>query len=519
MRMTFPAHGRKTVLRTRVAHGFTLIEVMVAALLLLIAMAGIVPLFMSGLSQASSIRLKSVATNVAREKMEMVRQLDYREIYTEAMRTTDPTLGTRTLESLFGTAETVRGSAFTISYAVASKAYQDGTLKEVTVNVGWAAPPKVSAASMTTLIHQQFLGPRGSRLDVTPTSPDPLDTPFDLIANTTKARYYIAQADWSLIFYDVSQATPAPRNVYMRLALFDDNGQSLPIGPSGSNYEIGTSYVRYSRDTGGAINAVWFEYDFNAAAFPDGYWETQAVAFNEYGEPGNTWRFRVRIEKEAPAAPTSFSATPQGDNHTMVLAWTSGPERDRDHYVLQRRKWDIGTGTWLAWVTVDSAIDPRVTSYNDIGNIGSGQDPWGNGSTQNRYEYSLWAVDICDPGLVGASVQTEAYIPPLTTTTTDGSSTTTTVGGTTTTTVASTTTTVLYGVQIQNSSNTSYSVVVKNSSGTTVYSGTAKKSKTLQITGLHSGSYQITATASGKPTLNQSFSLPAQAGATVLTIL
>jgi len=517
MRMTFPALGKKTVRKTRVARGFTLIEVMVAALLLLIAMAGIVPLFMSGLSQASTIRLKSVATNVAREKMEMVRQLDYREIYTEAMRAADHTLGTRTLESLFGTSETVRGSAFTISYAVASKAYQDGTLKEVTVDVGWAAPPKVSAASMTTLIHQQFLGPRGSRLDLTPTSSDPLNTPFELIANTTKARYYIAQADWSLIFYDLSQATPAPRNVYMRLALFDDNGQSLPIGPSGNGYQIDTSYVRYSRDTGGAINAVWFEYDFDAAAFPDGYWETQAVAYNEYGEPGNTWRFRVRIEKEAPTAPTSFSATPQGDNHTVVLAWASGPERDRDHYVLERRKWDVGTGAWLSWVTVASGLDPNVTTYTDVGNVGAGQDPWGNGSTQNCYQYSLWAVDICNPGLVGASVQTEAYIPPSTTTT-SGSSTTTTVVSTTTTTVGGPTTTVLYWVQIQNNSNTSYNVVVKDGSGTTVYSGTAKKSKVLPITGLHSGSYQITATASGKPTLNQSFSLPAQAGATVLTI-
>jgi len=262
---------------------------------------------------------------------------------------------------------------------------------------------------------------------------------------------------------------------------------------------------------------VWFEYDFDAAAFPDGYWETQAVAYNEYGEPGNTWRFRVRIEKEAPAAPTSFSATPQGDNHTVVLAWASGPERDRDHYVLERRKWDVGTGAWLSWVTVASGLDPNVTTYTDVGNVGAGQDPWGNGSTQNCYQYSLWAVDICNPGLVGASVQTEAYIPPSTTTT-SGSSTTTTVVSTTTTTVGGPTTTVLYWVQIQNNSNTSYNVVVKDGSGTTVYSGTARKSKVLRITGLHSGSYQITATASGKPTLNQSFSLPAQAGATVLTI-
>ncbi len=64
----------------------TLIEVMVAAVILLIAMAGIVPLFVTGLTQASTIRMRSIATNVARQKMELVRQLDYREIYTEQMK-------------------------------------------------------------------------------------------------------------------------------------------------------------------------------------------------------------------------------------------------------------------------------------------------------------------------------------------------------------------------------------------------------------------------------------------------
>ena len=60
--------------------GFTLIEIMVAALLLLVVMAGIVPFFLSGLSHASAARHKSVATNIAREKLEQIRQLDYREI-------------------------------------------------------------------------------------------------------------------------------------------------------------------------------------------------------------------------------------------------------------------------------------------------------------------------------------------------------------------------------------------------------------------------------------------------------
>ena len=169
--------------------GFTLVEIMVAVLLLVFAMAGIVPFFLGGLSQASTVRYKSIATNVARERMEEIRQLDYREIASP-----------ESLTTRFGSTATQRGLTFTVSYAVAESAYEAGTLKKVTVNVGWTAPPKLSAASITTMIHQQFLGPRGSYLELIPTSADPLGTPFPVIAGTTKARYHLAQADWSLVF-------------------------------------------------------------------------------------------------------------------------------------------------------------------------------------------------------------------------------------------------------------------------------------------------------------------------------
>ncbi len=60
--------------------GFTLIEIMVGLTVLLIAMAGLVPLFIAGLNQSSSVRYKSTAANIAQEKIEEIRQLDYREI-------------------------------------------------------------------------------------------------------------------------------------------------------------------------------------------------------------------------------------------------------------------------------------------------------------------------------------------------------------------------------------------------------------------------------------------------------
>lgn len=490
--------------------GMTLIEIMVAGLILLVAMAGIVPFFLTGLSQASTLRMKSVANNIAREKMEEIRQLDYREIYTESNRVSDPALGTRTLESLFGTSTVARDSAFDISYVVNVSPYDEGYLKEVTVNVSWQAPPEASPAMITTLVHQQFLGPRGSRLTIEPAYSDPLGTPFPLLSNSTPTtvRYYIAEADWNLV-YDGLDGTPVAKDVYMRLALYDANGQVITLGDPAKDYKIIKDKLHYSVDAGGQVDAVWFATTFNASAIPDGYWELRAVAYNLYDEPGNIWRFMVRIEKEAPDAPGDFLATAQDDNQTVILTWAGAAERDRTRYVVERRLWD--GAKWLPWVTVIDDLNPNLSTYTDVGDVPSASDPWGDATHKNYYEYSLYAVDKGSPGLTGASTEVTVLLPPPVTT----SSTATTVAPPTTATTAPAPS----DVSIQNLSSVTYSITIKNDSGIVIYTGAVNKNKTVTITGLVAGSYQIIATASGLPTITQSFTVPQQAGQIVLTIL
>jgi hypothetical protein len=277
------------------------------------------------------------------------------------------------------------------------------------------------------------------------------------------------------------------------------------------------------------VDDIWFEYNFDAGTIPDGYWEMRAVAYNEYDQPGNVWRLRVRIENGPPAPPSPFIATPQADDQTVVLSWTGGLERDRAFYVLQRRTWDSVNGLWpAAWTNIASQLDPKASTYTDSGSVSSQVDPWGATSSPNSYQYRLWSVDICDPGNAGIAAQAEIAVPGETTTTTAPSDSTTTSASTTTTSAPSTTTTTggsttttlaIYSVKIQNTVNKTYSILIKNSSGTTVYSGSVGKNATLTVPNLTPGNYQITASAPGRTTLNTSFSLPAQANQTVLTIL
>lgn len=501
-----PSRRRKGRVRklAKGERGFTLVEIIVAAMLLLFAMAGIVPFFLAGLSQASSVRHKSIATNIARERMEQIRQLDYREI------TEDSAEGV-TLTERFGTTTVERDIPFDISYAVEGATYEEGLVKKVTVNVTWDDPPAVSAAAITTLIHQQYLGPRGALLEVTPTSPDPLGSPFPVIASTTKVRYHVAQADWELVYDNLDQAGMTPRDVYMRLMFYDQDGQSISVGDPDNDYRIDNSYLRYSTDADGKVNDVWFEYNFDAWSIPDGYWELRAVAYNQWDQPGNVWRLIVRIEKGAPEAPALFAATPQADNQTVLLTWMGGPELDRAYYVLERYVWL--EGAWSGWTPVAGDIDPKASSYTDSGTIGV-EDPWGTSETPNRYLYRLWAVDKCSPGKVGGASQVETEIPSPTTTTTLVTSTTSTSStSTTSTTLASS-----YSVMIRNASGSHYSVTVKNMAGATVFSGNIKKGDTATLTNLASGYHMITATSPGESPITGAFSLPEQNEQIVFTI-
>lgn len=485
----------------KAAAGFTLIEIMVAALLLLVMAAGFVPLFLTGLSQATSVRHKSIATNIAREKMEQVRKLDYREIQEDLEHPTDPD----NLSMRFGSSATVRGIPFTISYDVGEVAHPGDPLT-VTISVSWVAPPEPTPAVITTLIHQQYVGPRGGRLLFTPAYDDPLGTPFKWLKdNPTIARYYVAEADWSLVYSDFGQAGESPKDVYMRLFFVDDTGAVIPIGPSDDDFKIDTTYLHHGADPDNpSEEAVYFQYTFDAGEsgpLPDGYWDAKAVIYNEYDEPGNVYKLRIRIENGAPGQPTVTVAA-QPDNQSFVVTWVPGDERDRDHFSLQWRK-QAEDSSWPDWSTLFSSLPSTQYTYVHVGSVDASVDPYGTDLAPHTYEYQVVAFDITgQESPPGAGL---GQIPPSGTTTTTLIATTTTVPGSTTS------TTVLAAATIRNTTKHQWEVVIKNSSGAVVASQAVKNTETWVTNPLPADHYSITATYKGDVRTG-SFNLPDDAG-------
>jgi Tfp pilus assembly protein PilV len=367
--------------------GFTLIELLVGALLLLIVMAGFLPFFLQGLSQTSAARFKSMATNIAREKVEQIRQLDYREI------TADPAQP-RNLYELFGSSVLVpeRNMTYLIDYSVVENAMPGQAVKSVEVTVTWDAPPRPSPAVVKTLIAQQYLGPRGGWLEVSNTSQDdvaPGGTPFPLLCTSgldTSVKYHIAQSDWFMAYTSMSSPLPSPNDISLK-SLFrnDSGGVACPIEVSNSDLNTTLS------GSPAMLSDVWFEYSFDARTIPDGYWDLLVTMYNKYKQPGNTWDLRVRVEQGPPMAPQMFTATGVSDTQ-IRLSWQPGEEQDRARYVLERRKQNAD-GTWPnAWTTVNPNLPPNTAAYTDNGVVNT-VDPWGSASQNNRYQYRVYGVD------------------------------------------------------------------------------------------------------------------------------
>jgi prepilin-type N-terminal cleavage/methylation domain-containing protein len=304
----------------RSQQGFTVVEVMVAILLLLIGVLGAVAMIDAANARTATNRAREAGTNLAREIVEATRGVKYDQL-------TPATLVTE-LQAQPGLADAGAGSGWTIrrrgvTYTVTTSvctvdddaddsgphtpgffcAATSGTgldrnpddYRRVAVEVAWTRGSSTTKVKQTTIVTNpaSTLGP--SVKDLTMTSPSISDTPI-IDPDVSEATFHVT-----------TNSVPDTVSWYL-------DGNAQPTAATGS----GTSW-----------DFAW-PLDVNVY---DGTYYVSARAFRD-DESGATKTLTVKLNRYAPFAPTGFQAGYNGG--TLEFEWLANKERDIEGYRVYR---------------------------------------------------------------------------------------------------------------------------------------------------------------------------------------
>ncbi len=338
--------------------GFSFVELLITIVITGIVFAAMVPLFLSSQRAVAGDSLRNAALQLAQDKLEKVRALDY-DLIDEANLTSSTFM-----DGQFGTSvqwATGGGNtrAFTVAYDVellpAGSVEGAETHKQVTVTATWAAPPTPRPAVLSTMVSKQYAGPQIVRFDVGPPSILVADgDSYSIVSGPVVLDAYLLPDD----ILSMNQAAEEENRGYVLFTVTSLNGtvvasQEITVPESGepAHYQ-----------------ATW---DNSAAA--DGVYIFQAVAVAGFGSrtQGSPVSIALWYQNNAPSPPTSLAALP-GDG-AVYLTWVTPAIGDLDHYEV----WRSTDG-----VTFAKLDDAAAESYTDAAVT--------NGTT---YYYKVLAVD------------------------------------------------------------------------------------------------------------------------------
>ena len=364
------------------ARGFSFVELLVTIVIAGIAFAAMVPVFVGAAQKGAGETARNVALNVAQDRIEKIRQLDYDLL-------TEDNLGSTTFSGGgFGLTATVSGGSDTKEYQVAysvtfvggtyagqhavnySSGNKSETYKVVTVDIYWTGNPKpVKHAVLTTIVYKQYAGsyinvfsvsPIGSTWpagSASPPYPGPID-PNDV------HRLFITSYTITLTAYVNEADALNTKNV--TFTVFNSSGAQIA-----KLVRATTDALLYT--TPGTFTQTYII--VGAAGSQDGTYTFKATAISKRGYEGNTQVCTLPVETGAPPAPTGLAATP--GNQLIDLAWNQSATGDVVKYEVYRKgpnDFDL-----IGTVPVKTGLLP---AYTDEGLT--------NGLT---YSYKVLAVD------------------------------------------------------------------------------------------------------------------------------
>lgn len=346
--------------------GFSFVELLVTIIIAGIAFAALVPLFVQAQTVSSGDKMRAVALNVAQDRMEKLRQLDFELITEDNLNDGDFYFGefgdTWTEATESGTKD------FNVTYAVVEKSVSatDSRVayKVVTVTVNWDGPPQpVKDVVLTTMIYRQYAGPQIvdfaiATADLGPSDPLDLGSEKMIVSSTVNMQAVVNSADLDSMRPRTIGSTT--RKGHVDFLVTSSTGTVFP-----------KMVVEFNDGDDALFPAAW-TVPGGVLGASDGYYSFKAVAYTTMGSPGNSWQLTYRIETGAPAAVTSLTGT--AGPTEAYLTWDASITGDVDHYRIVRDGVEIGT--------VEHKAGSR--GYTDSGLTG----PVGT-----LYEYTVYAVD------------------------------------------------------------------------------------------------------------------------------
>jgi type II secretory pathway pseudopilin PulG len=345
-------------MRTRRSHrndGFSLMELLVTTVLATIVFGAMVPMFVSVQDQNAADTMRNVALQIARDKMEKIRLLDYDQVTVANLTAEGPPSGT----GVFGTQWTAEAGTsatkdFTIAYTVTNIPIgsADGTEdhKEVQVSVTWTgAPYPRKTAVIQTDISRQFYGPAIVDLespDADNSSPEqPQLTgggPINFIATVSPS--------------DLSTMTGTPPGQVV-FVLTDSNGNTVATGTVAS--QLSPSYP-----TPGISGQ--YEWTWDSASVASGTYTVTVTATNSAGASGMAWSLDYNLVSTILPGPTNCQASAADGLATVTWNAVTGA----DHYQVWRAT-TSGAETLLAdnltaASYVDSGLTDGTTYYYEV---------------------------------------------------------------------------------------------------------------------------------------------------------
>ncbi|HSL95074.1 MAG TPA: prepilin-type N-terminal cleavage/methylation domain-containing protein [Thermoleophilia bacterium] len=302
--------------------GFSFVELLVTIIIAGIVFAAMVPVFLGTQSAVAGDQLRNSALQLAQDKLEKIRALDY-DLIDQANLDSSTFMG-----GPFGTSvqwATGGGNqrTFTVAYQVdlLPEGSAEGTEshKQVTVTVTWTAPPTPKPVVLSTMVSKQYAGPQIVRFEIGPPNILVEDgSSYSIVSGPVVLDAYLLPDDILSMNQDASEENRG----YVLFTVTSLNGTVVSSQQIDLPVSVGEP---------GHYQATW---DNSTAA--DGAYIFQAVAVAGFGSrtQGAPVSIAMWYQSNQPSPPTNLSAL-SGDG-VVYLTWVTPAIGDLSHYEVWR---------------------------------------------------------------------------------------------------------------------------------------------------------------------------------------